>query len=364
MKKSLLATTALAALGAVAVAGPATAAEKIKVSVGGYMEQWFGYADSSNNVQPDTDGFDQQSDGEIIFTGSTTLDNGIKIGINVQLEAQTSGDTIDEQFAYVEGSFGRINLGSENAASYLMHYGIPSMGAGIDSGDAGNWVAGTEFTMARTNGRGLDNDAEKLTYFTPRFSGFQLGASYVPSINQDNDAAPNQNDAIRDDSFSVALNFNRAFGDVKVQASAGYQDFGDDDGIAGDLESYQFGLRLGFGGFGIAGTYGEEDRANNSFGLADRGRLGLANDQGFAGTQETIGAGVNYAAGPFGVSLNYIGSEIEDLNKEQDVFELGAKYNLGPGVEARGSIYYSEAEEANADLAKGFAVVGGLKLGF
>ena len=365
MKKSLLATTALAALGAVAVAGPATAAEKIKVSVGGYMEQWFGYADSKESVQANSDGFDQQSDGEIHFKGSTTLDNGIKIGINVQLEAQGSADTIDEQFAYVEGSFGRINLGSENAASYLMHYGIPSMGAGLDSGDSANWVALTEFTMARTNGRGLDNDAEKLTYFTPRFSGFQLGASYVPSIAQDNDIAPAQNDGVRDDSFSVAMNFNRAFGDIKVMASAGYQDFGDDDGVAGqDLESYQFGLRLGFGGFGIAGTYGEEDRANGSFGAADRARLGVANDQLFAGTQETFGAGVNYAAGPFGVSLAYIGAEIKDLNKEQDVFELGAKYILGPGVEARGSIYYSEGEEGNADLAEGYAVVGGLKLGF
>ncbi len=351
MKKSLLATTALAALGAVAVAGPATAAEKIKVSVGGYMEQWFGYSDNKNSVAPNRDGFDQQSDGEIHFKGSTTLDNGIKVGINVQLESQTSGDTIDEQFAYVEGSFGRINLGSENAASYLMHYGIPSHGAGIDSGDVSGWIAGVDFTGHRTNGRGIDNDSEKLTYFTPRFSGFQVGASYVPQMNQDTDGfngnnSANSNDGIRDDSFSVAANFNRAFGDIKIQASAGYQDFGDDDAVAGDLESYQFGLRLGFAGFGIAGTYGEEDRAVGS-------------------AQETIGLGVNYAAGPFGVSLSYIGSERDDTQQEQDAFELGAKYKLGPGVEARGSVYYAEGDNAaGVEVANGFAVVGGLKLGF
>jgi len=40
MKKSLLATTALAALGAVVVASPASA--KFDVTVSGYMEQWFG----------------------------------------------------------------------------------------------------------------------------------------------------------------------------------------------------------------------------------------------------------------------------------------------------------------------------------
>ena len=345
MKKTLLATTALAALGAVAVAGPAVAAEKIKISVGGYMEQWFGYAD---NDAVDRDGFDQQSDGEIHFKGATTLDNGIKIGVNVQLEAQTSGDQIDEQFAYVSGSFGRINLGSENAASYLMHYGIPSHGVGTDSGDHVNWIANFDFTSARTNGRGTDNDSEKVTYFTPRVGGFQAGVSYVPEISQDADASPNNNDGARDDSFSVAANFNRAFGDIKVQASAGYQDFGDDEAVAGDLESYQFGLRLGYAGFGTAVTYGEEDRAVGQ-------------------EQETLGLGLNYAAGPFGVSLTYIESEQTDVGEEQVAVELGMKYKLGPGVEARGAILYGEGDNVVGGALTSFegaAVVGGLKLGF
>ena len=167
------------------------------------------------------------------------------------------------------------------------------------------------------------------------FSGFQVGASYVPQANQDVDGfnganSANSADGIRDDSFAVAANFKRAFGDIKVQASAGYQDFGDDDAVVGELESYQFGLRLGFGGFGIAGTYGENDRAVGS-------------------RMETIGVGVNYAAGPVGVSLGYIGSENDDISDDQDVIELGAKYKLGPGVEARGSVYYAERRVAGTD---------------
>lgn len=345
MKKSLLATTALAALGAVAVAGPAAAAEKIKIGVGGYMEQWFGYADSDVTGDTHRDGFDEQSDGEIHFKGETTLDNGLTFGVNVQLEAQTDGDQIDEQYAYVEGSFGRFLMGSENAASYLMHYGIPSHGVGTDSGDHSNWIAGHDFTGSRTNGRGPDNDSEKITYFTPRFMGFQLGASYVPMIEQDIDRAPDGSDGVRDDSFSVAANFKRSFNDFSVAFSAGYQDFGDDKAVAGDMESYQFGLQLGFAGFKVAGTYGEEDRT--------------ATD-----TQETIGVGLSYAAGPFGVSLAYINSDRDGIDREQDTFELGGKYVLGPGVQARASILYSEAEVRGVDTHDGFAVVGGLKLAF
>lgn len=355
MKKSLLATTAMAALCAVAVAGPASAAEKIKISVGGYMEQWFGYADNKENLNADRSGFDQQSDGEIHFKGSTTLDNGIKVGVNVQLEAQQDNDQIDEQFAYVEGSFGRILLGSENSASYMMHYGIPSHGVGTDSGDHVNWIASYDFTSGRTNGRSIDNDSEKLTYFTPRFQGFQVGASYVPEIQQDADNGPSGVDNVRDNSFAVAANFNRSFNDFKLQASAGWQDFGDDSGAvtaATDLDSYQFALRLGAAGFTAAGTYGKEDRT-------------AAGTQAKDGTQETIGLGLSYAGGPFGVSLAYVGSERSHTQEEQDAFELGAKYKLGPGVEARGALLYAEGKDAaGADEVDGFAIVGGLKLGF
>jgi len=358
MKKSLLATTALAALGAVAVAGPAAAAEKISIGVGGYMEQWFGYAESSASNVPGMsrkrdDGFDQKTDAEIHFKGETTLDNGLTIGVNVQLEAQSDegsagnprGDQIDEQYLYVEGSFGRFLMGSENSASYLMHYGIPSHGATLDSGDSTDWISGGDFTMARTNGRGIDNDSEKITYFTPRFAGFQLGVSYVPQLNQDDDSNPSEIDGVRDDSFAVGLNFNRSFNDFSVKASAGYQDFGDDDAVSGDLESYQFGLQLGYAGFVLAGTYGEEDRA--------------VDDE-----QETIGIGLSYASGPFGVSLAYIGAERDAIDDQQDAFELGAKYALGPGVDVKGSVFYLERDIGNVEAAEGFAIVGGLDLSF
>jgi predicted porin len=354
MKKSLLATTALAALGAVAVAGPALAAEKLKIGVGGYMQQWFGYADSKDSVVADRDGFDQKTDAEIHFKGETTLDNGLTFGVNVQLEAQTDGDQIDEQYVYVAGSFGRFLMGSENSAFYLMHYGLPSMGVTIDSGDANEWIQGINFTMARTNGRGNDNDSEKITYFTPRFQGFQLGVSYVPQQNQDADAAPAENDGTRDDGFAIGANFQRSFNDFKVELSTGYQDFGDDKALTTNAESYNVALRLGYAGFTVAGGYGIEDRQNL-----------VAGDEKDA-EQETWHAGVAYGMGPWGVSLGWIGSELsKGRDDEQDVFELGAKYALGPGIDLKGSVLYGERDDTNGvKAAEGFAIVGGLDLSF
>ncbi len=82
---------------------------------------------STGIVSDDYDGIDSKQDSEIHFLPSITLDNGLKIGANVQLEGFQGGDQIDESFLFIDGSFGRVLLGSENSAGYLMHYGAPDV---------------------------------------------------------------------------------------------------------------------------------------------------------------------------------------------------------------------------------------------
>jgi outer membrane protein OmpU len=62
------------------------------------MEQWIGYTTQDVVNGQDLDGVDQKSDSEVWFKGLTTLDNGLSVGINVQLEANSTGDQIDESF--------------------------------------------------------------------------------------------------------------------------------------------------------------------------------------------------------------------------------------------------------------------------
>ena len=115
MKNAVLGTTALVAVGALAAA-PASAAEKIQLGVGGYMQSTYFYQDSDEPAGTPSRISDKVTqEGEIFFTGTTTLDNGLKFGVNVQLEAYTSTDQIDETYIFVEGSFGRVLLGSETA---------------------------------------------------------------------------------------------------------------------------------------------------------------------------------------------------------------------------------------------------------
>src|SRR5690606_13221642 len=177
-----------------------------------------------------------KSNSEIFFVGTATLDNGLKFGVNVQLEANSNAaDQIDESFLFVEGSFGRFNLGSENSAGYLMTYAAPNVGLGVNSTSIlTGFLPNSGFDATDHAGffRGplgstyveLDrsNDSEKLTYFTPRFSGFQFGASYIPDPAEDSNAQPHDDTVGFRDGFSFGANFVESFNGFDVAVSGRY----------------------------------------------------------------------------------------------------------------------------------------------
>jgi outer membrane protein OmpU len=376
MKKVLLGTTAIVAAGMIASAPSAIAAEKIKLSVGGYMEQWFGYVNNDDAAAQDFSGFDIKSDSEIHFKGSTTLDNGISVGVNVQLEGNSNaGDQIDESYLIVKGGFGEINLGSENSAMYKMHYAPSEFGISINSGDQTGWTSATTNAGGSSISEGgyfrapfgstyieplRANDSEKLTYYTPRVEGFQLGLSYAPDTAQDSNGQPNR-DTANTDLMMAGLNFNRSFGSTNVRASLGYGTVL--DGIAGtntEASAFNAGLGLGFGGLGLGISYASYD---------DSG----ANDG------SGLNAGVNYSSGPWGVSLSYFHGEKDGSTTagvltgdgEIDTFMLSAKYALGPGITAAGTLAHTSLKSDDtglvgtdsADVEATYVVVG-MKLSF
>ena len=363
MKKLLLSGTALAAAGVVAgVAAPAQA--QIELGLGGYMIQYLGYANSDTNVGSSSDafnGFDVKSNSEVWFTGTTTLDNGLKFGVNVQLEGNSNAaDQIDESFLFVEGSFGRFNIGSENSAGYLMTYAAPNVGVGVNSTGVltgflpqGGGFAGAGFFRAPLGSTYVEldraNDSEKLTYFTPRFSGFQFGASYLPDPNQDSNAQVDETTVSYRDGFSLGANFVESFNGFDVAVSGRY-DWADDESAAGsDPSLWSAGINLGYAGFTIGGSYANTD------------------DMG-ANTGRGFDVGVSYETGPWGVSFTYFNGEADASaaagDTEYQAYEGAASYALGPGVTAVGSVSYQNLDADTGSDAETWAVIGAFKLRF
>lgn len=351
MKKILIATSALVA---VAVAGQAQASEKIKLSVGGYMEQWAGIA-SQDDGHDNINAF--QSDTEVYFSGSTTLDNGIEVGAMIQLEGETSGDQIDEQYLYVNGSFGQFRMGEGDGAAASMGMTAPAVGpVGVNDGDLSNWVQ----IPAMPDTVWDAGDDPKVTYYTPIMGGFRAGVSYTDSSDAKNDGPGNdtgQNTTGGMPVVSVGLEYNGDFDGFSLGLSA----VGEHQG---DGEWYSFGTNVGFGNFTVGGSYGVKA---DDYGIKG-GATKLADDTtGFD-------IGVAYKMDAASISLSYANGDIvtndagaASTGSEIDTVDLGLAYALGAGVDWKTSIFWFNNDDKAAGGAgdnDGFGAVTGIKLSF
>ncbi len=351
MRNTLLCTTALTLTG---IAGAANAAEvtagAANIGFSGYFTQGLAYAsvDTGANIDAlnpggmDFDGVDMWTNAEIHFKPSITLDNGIKIGIDVQLEAgsNTNGDQIDESYMSFTGDFGQVLAGSENSVGYKMTVAAPdvsqifaqsstltafvpysgtfsSSATTISGSPTASAAAGDDFfrgTLGTTyleNNR--NNDANRLSYFSPRFGGLQLGVSYARDSGQTN--GPVNNNTTITDILDFAANYGGTFGGVDINASARYGT-ASAPGAGTDPEVWGAGLNIGFSGFTFGGSFAEQD--------GTAARDGNAYD-----------VGIGYANGPMSYSLTYFrGKNIDNENaatmnyEELETIVLAAKYKF------------------------------------
>jgi outer membrane protein OmpU len=424
MKKQLMATTALVAGGL--IAGVAQAAEPIKLSLGGYITTGLsvrnqdavataatpattrGAGDDRNyttvptvnaagatvNV-PTTTSLgvtDQFWEGEIFFVGETTLDNGIKIGVNVQLEAYTSADQVDEHYVYVQGGFGRLVVGAENSAAYLMHYSAPSPTGGQFGSDSPNFLPFRAPSQSAVGSvrtfSALTSDANKITYYTPRFApGFQFGVSYAPDDDafsgaqagaggcrggcafeagngiSDNEQANHHHFIEAGANFvrsingvDLAFDVNMGTGFVEKQTrSAG------SDRLLKQRMTAGAGMNIGYAGW----TFGVGALWDNN---------GLQGEN----NRYDVTAGVTYGAGPWliGVNAGYAfhqdgearqGTVLVDRTNDSLIYaEVGGQYTLGPGIRVFSTINFAkwEGNSTATEESAGVAWSTGFRLSF
>tara|TARA_Y100001933_G_scaffold131774_1_gene131345 strand:+ start:398 stop:1570 length:1173 start_codon:yes stop_codon:yes gene_type:complete len=370
LKKHLLSTSAIA-LG-VAMSAPASA-QDWNMDWGGFHNTHVGYVSVDSNtaahVGADWDGVDTFTNAEIHFTPSVKLDNGLTFGVNVQYESKnTGGAIVDESFMFIESdTLGRIQLGNENSAGYLMMVGGADAQVGgvfginsasisgfipISTGVGGNlpWNFRQSAISQWTEVLG-NNDVPRITYFTPSFNGLTLGVSYAATVNGGLSAANSPNNAGNNagvnrnigvtDIWDIALGYEQSFNGVDVAFAARYGTAENNTGAPGtnDPEVWGVGGTLGVAGWIIGAHYGENDNG------------GLAPDQ------EGWSLGVGYdIAGPWSVGFDTFQGEWDDNaggEAEYEAYQLAASRSLGKGV--RWTIYALYAEGSiNGDPAGTF----------
>ena len=406
MKKQLLLGSTALIVGALAVPGFAVAEEKVKLEVRGYANQYFGIGDvdvdadnTDTGATTSQDSTSEYSDGEIHFKGRTTLDNGLTVGVHVELEFNESGDQIDEQYVWLRGDFGKLVIGSENLPDYLTFWGVtaPNVGVPINSG----WISvfapipkgittGFRSSMQTTN-LTLTNDTFQIGYQSPRFSGFQFVVGYAPT----DASSGNPKNAVTDEDaeltniISVGANFSESFNGVDVGFAVGYE-HADGPSKAGtaqtqlniDARTTILGNLVGgtfAGGFDLNSTTltdAQEDEkavvdgilANDKVAATDvsdpqifkvgasigSGGFSIAGSYGVYdsdGSDDGISydIGASYSTGPWGVSVAYFHGEEEGTagggDDEVDAVVGAVSYSLGPGIKTSLSILYAKWED-------------------
>jgi outer membrane protein OmpU len=382
MKKLLLSSAAVAGLVAFA-ATPAHA--QIEVSVGGHSKNYVGWMDQDTAVGADHHEFDMLRESELHFDAVGVADNGLEYGFHAELEvdAADSANTVEESYLFLSGDWGRVNLGSEDGANFLLQVAAPSADSNIDgirqdvnpvnyaAAVVGAGSAGFAATGAMSNPAGTfdavdyDNDetgkAQKLTYLSPVMNGFQAGISYTPDVLDGEAAGPafsnalsgfNADTATFEEAYDLGLRYEGTFNNVGVALGGGYTHVENNSAAAtaDDLKEWNVGIDLDIGAFGVGAVYTEENRA-------------LDNN----GDSETWVAGVDYTTGPFKLGASYFTNDTENgagVEYDTDRYTGGVIYTAAEGLTFRGTVSHIEHEGTALTDTDATSILGGVQFNF
>ena len=358
MKKILLGTSAL--IGAAALfAGAANAAETPKVTLGGISNFEAGYSaedkrttlntlSGATNAASHPGAF--RNDNVITVKVAGKSDAGLGYGGQIDLEADATanannaGVNAERTFIYVDGKWGKLQGGSDLGVTKTMKVDAASIAratGGVD-GDF-TYFLSTAATGGTTNviatpdlfldyGAGVLGDEStqglsKLSYYTPRISGFQAGVSYLfdtTSAGQ-NVRRANTNTGAGTAAKNVvlgALNYEGKFSNVGVNLGATGELGTAQSADVNNLRTYQLGAKFNYMGFSLAGSYG-------NLGDSLRTKTVASDSSNYFWT-----VGAAYETGPFGASVTYLKSNY-DAGTTKDRFSnvsLGADYKLAAGL--------------------------------
>jgi len=354
MKKILLGSTVL--VGAAALfAGAAFAAETPKVTLGGTSEFQVGHTSEDKDAGLRNSAFRSDNIVTVRVDGKSAA--GLGYGAGVDLHADTSNDADSsytnggaarQTFLYVEGAqWGRVEAGSKVGADATMKVDASNI-ARATGGIDGDWTYFTTPTTGRViatpdlylnygatqfGDRSLEN-SNKVSYYTPRFAGFQAGVSYSIDQNKGQDIDRTKTDYILgtagnttttravDNIWTGGLSYQTKFSGVDIAAAATGEAGNATNATLNNLREWNVGTKLGYQGFSVAGSYGN---------LGDS--LNLKATRSDSSTYYWTAGGA-YEVGPFGASVTYLQSSV-DLGATKDKFHnlsFGTDYKLAPGL--------------------------------
>lgn len=346
----------------------------VTLGMSGHFKMYGNYA----NQDGDARAFDMLRDVDVTFSGETTLDNGLTVGALINADGDGGdGFAVEDSYIYMSSGWGRVSLGMEDGAAFLLQVAAPSADDNVDGLEtfvnpfnfADTTLAGTNFeTEVSTFGLDYDNDLtagiDKISYYTPVFSGFQAGVSYTPDVNNFSPASRSLNGNNPDnaldefgDAWEVGARFENKVSDVfGYTIGAGYTNVNTEEtNGASTIDTYKewnVGTDFDIGAFGIGAAYTE-----NNGGAVD------GNDS------KTFVFGADYTVGPVKYGASWLNNTHEEGATDEiktNRFAAGLVYEYGPGLTFRGTVSHvmTDVPSAVGSDVDGTAVTLGTQILF
>ena len=280
MRKVLLATTALVAVGGI------TAANAADISISGNYEWEYTQGDTGSKFS---------DDGHINIQAVNAADNGMTFTAMTTFGGGTAANTTQNNYIQVDGDFGTVYLGNVdgNSASSLMDGAL-----GRNKDIEGQGGLGSEATHSGTADTAifLDGGAD-IIYMSPKVGGLQIGLG----------ADLTDADAIASDgAMDMAVTYSMSGVNLFMSGTSGQAFDKSNYGVSTTLA----GLTIGIGSMSESGTNAGVRSAAKS------------ND---VGLQYTLPGGINLAA----LSAKGTG---RDGTTKIEASNFGASYSIVPGV--------------------------------
>lgn len=321
-----VATCAVCSMGAAVPAFAQDDGRGVRLGMTGYFKGYVVYNNQDDDATGALRGTDIIRDTELHFVGAATLDNGMVVGVDVGAGAdQGEGFDLQDSFVHFSGDWGRVNFGATDGATYLLQVSAPAADANYDGMDqyytpfhyAGTAMENLEFDYDQD----LSSPADKLTYITPLFSGFQAAVSWTPETRSTSRSLDGADSATGlSDVVDLAAYFENDLSWGSYRIGMGYT-------VAEQRELFNTALDLDIGDFGVGVVY-TYDNFDESAPVSGAVR------------QRQYLLGVDYTLGRYVLAGTYLDqeNEFDSGDIQTDRYTGGVTYKYGPGVDFHGVV--------------------------
>lgn len=378
----------------------AFAAEPLSVKVEGVFRY------DIANVHEDDDGdlrkIDARTSTEIHIKAKGILDDGLEYGATVEIETDRSPlDNGDDNLIYIQDNWGRLQFGdrdgvaeSDDGISITAPRGFGEGGVVADSESYRDFITNRRSVLSPTDNAFRDlnflatlyespnpGSATKITYYSPKINGWQIGLSYAPDFVDGGNTTTRADEADNNDNYEndvnnileTAIRYETDIDeDWKIKTSFVYVHSDADKDPTSNTEfiepirSWTAGVEINYQGFTLAGSWTD---AGKTFADKDAVAAGHFDDS------QAFTVGALYKWNQYAVGVNHISSSAEGRSAAvsakdttYDATSVGVSYFPVSGVQIFTELTAFELEGDNdavtTDDNSGHVLMMGTRIAF